>query len=141
MPAQEVEALGFAADGEGQLYLRVYDNNYYAMSSRDDFQVEVSEEVSTSSTIDGDASSHVYFYLVDEAAGTFSLCDSFDLPYSSLVSNAQWRGDTYVVNNGVHQCFEEYDLSGQLIRQYKYTCTANGYRVMKDDFAGYWFRA
>ena len=130
---------GTAPAGEGQLYLRVYDNNYYAMSSRDDFQVEVSEEVSTSSTIDGDANSHVYFYLVDEAAGTFSLCGSFDLPYSSLVSNAQWRGDTYMVNNGVHQCFEEYTLEGGLIRRYNYTCTANGYRVMKGDFEGFWF--
>lgn len=83
--------------------------------------------------------SHVYYYLVDENAGTFTLVDSFDLPYSSLVSNAQWRGDSYTVNNGVHQCFEEYDQQGNLIRQYKYTCTANGYRVMKDDFEGYWF--
>ncbi len=139
MTTAEVDALGLPQAGEGQLYLRVYDNNYYAMSSRDDFQVEVSEEVSTSSTIDGDANSHVYFYLVDEAAGTFSLCGSFDLPYSSLVSNAQWRGDTYVVNNGVHQCFEEYTLEGGLIRRYNYTCTANGYRVMKGDFEGFWF--
>ena len=41
MSREEVEALGFEAPEEGQLYLRVYDNNYYAMSSRDDFQVEV----------------------------------------------------------------------------------------------------
>jgi hypothetical protein len=83
--------------------------------------------------------SHVYYYLVDETAGTFTLVDSFDLPYSSLVSNAKWMGDTYVVNNGVHQCYEEYDQQGSLIRQYKYTCTANGYRVMKDSFEGFWF--
>ena len=67
------------------------------------------------------------------------MVDSFDLPYSSLVSNAQDTGDTFVVNNGVSQCFEEYDQQGQLIRQYQYSCTAKGYRVMKDDFAGYWF--
>ena len=138
MPAQEVEALGFEAAGEGQLYLRVYDNNYYAMSSRDDFQVEVPEEVGTANMEDG-VNSHVYYYLVDETAGTFTLVDSFDVPYSSLVSNAKWMGDTYVVNNGVHQCYEEYDQQGNLIRQYKYTCTANGYRVMKDSFEGFWF--
>ena len=138
MPAQEVEALGFDSAGEGQLYLRVYDNNYYAMSSRDDFQVEVPEEVGTANMEDG-VNSHVYYYLVDEAAGTFTLVDSFDVPYSSLVSNAKWMGDTYVVNNGVHQCYEEYDQQGNLIRQYKYTCTANGYRVMKDSFEGFWF--
>ena len=138
MPAQEVEALGFEAAGEGQLYLRVYDNNYYAMSSRDDFQVEVPEEVGTANMEDG-VDSHVYYYLVDETAGTFTLVDSFDVPYSSLVSNAKWMGDTYVVNNGVHQCYEEYDQQGNLIRQYKYTCTANGYRVMKDSFEGFWF--
>lgn len=138
MSSEEVEALGFEAPEEGQLYLRVYDNNYYAMSSRDDFQVEVPEDVGTANMEDG-VDSHVYYYLVDENAGTFTLVDSFDLPYSSLVSNAQWRGDSYTVNNGVHQCFEEYDQQGSLIRQYKYTCTANGYRVMKDDFEGYWF--
>lgn len=138
MSSEEVEALGFEAPEEGQLYLRVYDNNYYAMSSRDDFQVEVPEDVGTANMEDG-VDSHVYYYLVDEGAGTFTLVDDFDLPYSSLVSNAQWRGDSYTVNNGVHQCFEEYDQQGGLIRQYKYTCTANGYRVMKDDFEGYWF--
>ena len=138
MTTAEVDALGFAQAEEGQLYLRVYDNNYYAMSSRDDFQVEVPEDVGTANMEDG-VNSHVYYYLVDENAGTFTLVDTFDLPYSSLVSNAQWRGDSYTVNNGVHQCFEEYDLEGNLIRQYKYTCTANGYRVMKDDFAGFWF--
>ena len=139
MPQEEISALGFEPAAEGQLYLRVYDNNYYAMSSRDDFEVEVPNEVSTSSTLEGDVNSHVYYYLVDENAGTFTLMDSFDLPYSSLVSNAQWMGETYVVNNGVHQCFEEYDQEGTLIRQYKYQCTANGYRVMKDDFTGFWF--
>ena len=139
MDATQVEKLGFAPAEEGQIYLRLYNNNYYAMSSRDDFQVEVPDEVSTSSTVDGEANSHVYFYLVDENKGTFTLVDSFDLPYSSLVSNVQDTGDTFVVNNGVSQCFEEYDQQGQLIRQYQYSCTANGYRVMKDDFAGYWF--
>lgn len=139
MDATQVEKLGFAPAEEGKIYLRLYNNNYYAMSSRDDFQVEVPDEVSTSSTVDGEANSHVYFYLVDENEGTFTLVDSFDLPYSSLVSNAQDTGDTFVVNNGVSQCFEEYDQQGQLIRQYQYSCTANGYRVMKDDFAGYWF--
>lgn len=138
MSAEEVEALGFAAAEDGQLYLRVYDNNYYAMSSRDDFQVEVPEDVGTSNMEDGVAS-HVYYYLVDQNQNTFTLVDSFDLPYSSLVSNVKWMGETYVVNNGVHQCFEEYDLEGSLIRQYNYTCTANGYRVMKDDFEGFWF--
>ena len=139
MDAAQVDKLGFAPAEEGQIYLRLYNNNYYAMSSRDDFQVEVPDEVSTSSTVDGEANSHVYFYLVDENKGTFTLVDSFDLPYSSLVSNVQDTGDTFVVNNGVSQCFEEYDQQGQLIRQYQYSCTANGYRVMKDDFAGYWF--
>ncbi len=139
MDAAQVDKLGFAPAEEGQIYLRLYNNNYYAMSSRDDFQVEVPDEVSTSSTVDGEANSHVYFYLVDENEGAFTLVDSIDLPYSSLVSNVQDTGDTFVVNNGVSQCFEEYDQQGQLIRQYQYSCTANGYRVMKDDFAGYWF--
>lgn len=137
--AEEAALLGFEPLSEGQYYLRIYDNNYFAMSSRDDFELEVPDEVSTSSTVDDSANSHVYFYRIDETQGTFTLMDSFDLPYSSLVSNAQWMGSTYVVNNGVNQCFEEYDMDGTLIRQYRYTCTANGYRVMKSDFQGFWF--
>ena len=46
--------------------------------------------------------SHVYYYLVDENAGTFQLAWSFDVPYSSVVSNVQLlEGGNYVVNSGV----------------------------------------
>lgn len=124
---------------EGQYYLRFYDNNYWGNSTRDNYEPDLSDQVGLSMTDEEGVNSYVYFYLVDETAGTFTLADSFEVPYSSLVSNVQNVEGQYVVNNGVHQCFGEYDDQGGLIREYGYTCTANGYRVMKSDFRGFWF--
>lgn len=119
--------------------MRFYDNNYWGNSTRDNYEPDLSDQVGLSMTDEEGVNSYVYFYLVDETAGTFTLADSFEVPYSSLVSNVQNVEGQYVVNNGVHQCFGEYDDQGSLIREYGYTCTANGYRVMKSDFRGFWF--
>ena len=45
-----------------------------------------------------------------------------------------------VVNSGVAHEFGEYDSEGNLIRAFSYDCMMNGYRVMKGDFEGFWFR-
>ena len=124
---------------EGTYYLMMYDNNYYANSTRtDDYEPVLPESVSTDLMGD-EKPSHVYWYLVDENAGTYELVNSFDVPYSSIVSSVQIAGDNYVVNSGVSNVFGEYDSEGNMIRQFKYECTMQGYRVMKDTFEGYWF--
>ena len=124
---------------EGTYYLMMYDNNYYANSTRtDDYEPVLPESVSTDLMGD-EKPSHVYWYLVDENAGTYELVNSFDVPYSSIVSSVQIAGDNYVVNSGVSHVFGEYDSEGNMIRQFKYECTMQGYRVMKDTFEGYWF--
>ena len=124
---------------EGTYYLMMYDNNYYANSTRtDDYEPVLPESVSTDLMGD-EKPSHVYWYLVDENAGTYELVNSFDVPYSSIVSSVQIAGDNYVVNSGVSNVFGEYDSEGNMIRQFKYECTMQGYRVMKDTFGGYWF--
>ena len=61
------------------------------------------------------------------------------MPYSSIVSSVQVFGDHLVVNSGVSHVFGEYDAQGERIRQYAYECSFQGYRVTKDDFAGFWF--
>ena len=83
----------------------------------------------------------MYVYLVDEGEKTFSLVHAFDVPYSSIVSNVTPCGDNLVVNSGTANVFGEYDVNGGLIRQFSYTCELQTYRVMKDDFAGFWFIA
>ena len=50
-------------------------------------------------------------------------------------------GDNLVVNSGTANVFGEYDVNGGLIRQFSYTCELQTYRVMKDDFASFWFIA
>ena len=123
---------------EGTYYLMMYDNNYYANSTRtDDYEPVLPESVSTDLMGD-EKPSHVYWYLVDENAGTYELVNSFDVPYSSIVSSVQTVGDNYVVNSGVSHVFGEYDSEGNMIRQFEYECTMQGYRVMKDTFGGYW---
>ena len=126
---------------EGQYYLRMFDNNYWANSTRTGYTPSLPDSVGQALTEDESIVSHVYYYLVDENAGTFQLAWSFDVPYSSVVSNAQLlEGGNYVVNSGVPQVYGEYDSEGNLIRQFQYHSMMNGYRVMKDDFVGYWFR-
>ena len=126
---------------EGQYYLRMFDNNYWANSTRTGYTPSLPDSVGQALTEDESIVSHVYYYLVDENAGTFQLAWSFDVPYSSVVSNVQLlEGGNYVVNSGVPQVYGEYDAEGNLIRQFQYHSMMNGYRVMKDDFAGYWFR-
>lgn len=126
---------------EGQYYLRMFDNNYWANSTRTGYTPTLPDSVGQALTEDESIVSHVYYYLVDENAGTFQLAWSFDVPYSSVVSNVQLlEGGNYVVNSGVPQVYGEYDSEGNLIRQFQYHSMMNGYRVMKDDFVGCWFR-
>ena len=45
-----------------------------------------------------------------------------------------------VVNSGVAMVYGEYDSQGNLIRQYAYECTMQGYRTFKYDYKGFWFQ-
>lgn len=141
VPQYGQHCVEYYADGDtdGVYYLSLYNNNYWAMSSRDDFTLEVAETVGTDLYGDGSESSQMYIYRIDENAGTFELTDSFDVPYSSIVSNASLCGDNWVANSGVSMVFGEYDPEGVLIRQYKYECTMQNYRTFKYDMTGFWF--
>ena len=79
----------------------------------------------------GSESSQVYICRIDENQRAFSLEGSFDVPYSSIVSNASVSGENWVVNSGVAMVFGEYDSSGTLIREYAYECTMQNYRTFK----------
>ena len=134
----DVELVADDSLEDGQYLLRMYDNNYWSLSTRDGYDPELADSVSTSLT-SGDAS-YITFYLVDDNAKTFSLVEQHAVPYSAIVSNAQEIGGNFVVNSGVAHQFGEYDSEGTLIRSFDYDCMMNGYRVMKGDFVGYWFQ-
>ena len=134
----DVELVADDSLEDGQYLLRMYDNNYWSLSTRDGYDPELADSVSTSLT-SGDAS-YITFYLVDDNAKTFSLVEQHAVPYSAIVSNAQEIGGNFVVNSGVAHQFGEYDSDGNLIRAFDYDCMMNGYRVMKGDFIGYWFQ-
>ena len=115
----------------------MYDNNYWSLSTRDDYEPELPDSVGTSLTGGSGIHSYVTYYLVDSNAKTFSLAKQFSVTYSSIVSNAQSFDGNYVVNSGVAHEFGEYDSEGNLIRAFSYTCMMNGYRVMKGDFEAF----
>ncbi len=132
------------AEGEepGICYLRMYNNNYWALSSRDDYTPDLDEGVNTELYGGDGDNSYTYVYRIDTNAGTVELVESFPVPYSSIVSNSTLNTDTghWTVNSGVAMVFGEYDADGVLIRQYSYDCTMQGYRTFKYDYKGFWFQ-
>ena len=129
-------------ESESKYYLLLYNNNYWALSTRYDYEPDLDDIVSTSLYGDDDDVSLVYRYLIDEEAGTYELVDSFEVPYSSIVSSVNHApdSDNYVVNSGVAKVFGEYDSDGNLIREYSYECEMQSYRVFKSDFVGFWYQ-
>ena len=142
VPQYGQHCVEYLADGEedGVYYLAVYNNNYWSLNSRD-FTLEVADSVGTGLYLTDDETSQVYVYRIDENNRTFALEDSFDVPYSSIVSNGSQCGDqgNWVVNSGVAMVFGEYDADGELIREYAYECTMQNYRTFKYEM-NIWFR-
>lgn len=128
-------------EGDGVYTLVIYNNNYWSLNTRDDFELDVADSVGTDLYGDGSETSQVYVYRIDENARTFELADSFDVPYSSIVSDGVHcdNSQNWVVNSGVSMVFGEYDPDGVLIREYKYECTMQNYRTFKYDMTGFWF--
>lgn len=128
-------------ESDGVYTLVIYNNNYWSLNTRDDFELDVADSVGTDLYGDGSETSQVYVYRIDENARTFELADSFDVPYSSIVSDGVHcdNSQNWVVNSGVSMVFGEYDSDGVLIREYKYECTMQNYRTFKYDMTGFWF--
>lgn len=142
VPQYGQHCVEYYADGEeeGVYYLSLYNNNYLSINSRD---LELTVDDSVGRGLyggEGDAS-QVYIYRIDENQRTFSLKSSFDVPYSSIVSNGSLCGEdgNWTVNGGVAMVFGEYDSTGALIRQYAYECTMQNYRTFKYEM-DIWFR-
>ena len=64
----------------------------------------------------------------------------FDVAYSSIVSSIQDVKANHVTSSGKSNCFAEYDMEGNLIKQFNYTSKKYAYRVFKYDFKNIWFK-
>lgn len=132
----------YYADGEteGVYYLSLYNNNYWSLNSRD-LELQVDDSVGVELYDTENKTSQVYIYRIDENNRSYSLENSFDVPYSSIVSNGSLceNSENWTVNSGMAMVFGEYDEEGALIRQYKYKCTMQNYRIFKYQME-LWFR-
>lgn len=134
VPQYGQHCVEYVGDGEeeGVSYISLYNNNYWSINSRD-LDLTVDDSVGTDLYDTEGKVSSVYIYRIDEQNGTYSLEQSFDVPYSSIVSNgSRCEGsENWVVNSGMAMLFGEYDEDGVLIREYEYPCTMQNYRTFK----------
>ncbi len=141
VPQYGQHCVEYYADGEseGVYYISLFNNNYWSVNSRD-LDLAVDDSVGTELYDTENKSSQVQIYRIDENNGSYSLANSFDVPYSSIVSNGSVcpNDENWVVNSGVAMVFGEYDAEGYLIRQYKYDCTMQNYRTFKYQM-DFWF--
>ena len=72
----------------------MFDNNFGYSKTRKDYDWTVNEGIQTSIT-EG-TTSYYYQYLVDENEGTYTLVNSFEVPFSAYVSSAQNLGNHIV---------------------------------------------
>lgn len=116
---------------DGQYYLEMYNNNYASARTKPDFDWS---NYKGTGTYEKGSNSMYYKYLIDENKKTYTLVKSFNVPYSSIVSNIQNVGDNIVTSSGRDNSFAEYDSDGNLIKQYNYTSKKYAYRVFKYNF-------
>lgn len=122
---------------DGQYYLEMYNNNYGKSSTRKDFPWDSYPGVGTYNS--GNTSKY-YKYLINEKNNTYQLVEEFDVAYSSIVSSIQDVKANHVTSSGKSNCFAEYDMEGNLIKQFNYTSKKYAYRVFKYDFKNIWFK-
>lgn len=123
---------------DGQYYLYMFNNNFGISSTNDNIDWTTVDGVVTDST-DEDAVSYYYKYLVDENTQTYTLVDSFELPFSGYVSSVQDLENTTVINSGTGGVFQEYDSDHTLIQSFEIGSDNFIYRVYKYDFEGFYF--
>ena len=84
--------------------------------------------------------SYYYQYLVDENEGTYTLANSFEVPFSAYVSSAQNLGDHIVVDSGIAGLLSIYDTDGNLEQQFSIKKNDRFiYRIYYYDYKGYYF--
>ena len=123
---------------DGQYYLYMFDNNIGISETRPDYDWS-SIGLKVSSAVDG-KNSRYYKYLVDENEGTYTLVNSFEVPFSAYVSSAQNLGDHIIVDSGIAGLLSIYDTDGNLEQQLSIKKNDRFiYRIYYYDYKGYYF--
>lgn len=122
----------------GQYYLYMFNNNFGYSKTRKDYDWTVNEGIQTSIT-EG-TTSYYYQYLVDENEGTYTLVNSFEVPFSAYVSSAQNLGEHIVIDSGIAGLLSIYDMDGNLEQQFSIKKNDRFiYRIYYYDYKGYYF--
>lgn len=123
---------------EGEYYLYLFDNNFGISKSNPSYDWEQIDGIETSMK-DG-KTSYYYKYKVDENNGTYSLVQSFAVPYSDYVSSAQEYDGNIIIDSGMQGIFGEYDSNGNLVQEFQMKLADEYiYRVYKYDFKDFYF--
>ncbi len=123
---------------DGQYYLYMFNNNFGISLINSSIDWTLLDGIVTDIDQE-DKSSYYYKYLVDETTQTYTLVDSFSIPFSSYVSSVQNLTNTTVINSGDGKVFQEYDAEHNLIQSFSLPGDKTNYRVFKYDFKGYYF--
>ena len=122
----------------GEYYLYLFNNNFGVSKSRTSYDWEQIDGIETSMT-EG-KTSYYYKYKVDENNGTYSLVQSFEVPFSAYVSSAQEYDGNIIIDSGMQGIFGEYDAEGNLIQEFEMELADEYiYRVYKYDFIDFYF--
>lgn len=122
----------------GEYYLYLFNNNFGVSKSRTSYDWEQIDGIETSMT-EG-KTSYYYKYKIDENNGTYSLVQSFEVPFSAYVSSAQEYDGNIIIDSGMQGIFGEYDAEGNLIQEFEMELADEYiYRVYKYDFIDFYF--
>ena len=123
---------------EGEYYLYLFNNNFGTSNSNLSYDWEQIDGIETS--MEDGKISYYYKYKVDENKGTYSLVQSFVVPYSAYVSSAQEYDGNIIIDSGMQGIFGEYDSNGNLIQEFQMNLADEYiYRVYKYDFQNFYF--
>lgn len=123
---------------EGEYYLYLFNNNFGTSNSNPAYDWEQIDGIETSMK-EGE-NSYYYKYKVDENKGTYSLVQSFAVPYSAYVSSAQEYDGNIIIDSGMQGIFGEYDSNGNLVQEFQMKLADEYiYRVYKYDFKDFYF--
>lgn len=120
---------------DNSYYIIMYNNNFASSRTRPDFNWK---PFTGAGTYNKGTSSKYYKYLVNENDKTYTLVDSFDTDYSSIVSSVQNIDKNTITSSGKSNTFSEYDENHNLIAKFTYNSKKYAYRVFKYNFKSFW---
>lgn len=122
----------------GQYYLYFFNNNY--TNTKTVFNDDWIDTIPGTGKRNLNVENSMYYkYLVNEKEKTFTLVDSFNVPYSNAKSNIQKFGDHYISVSGKRGVILEYDTNKKLLLELRIDVYNDIYRAYKCDMKNFWF--